>query len=324
MMQRPGIRELEEWMSHTDASGKAEVRISAVVCTHNRAEYLRKALASLANQNLPPDQCEVVVVDNASTDNTRAVVEEFTHVPNLRYVFEPVPGLSQARNTGWRSARGEYVAYLDDDAIAAPDWLSCYLDAFEAFGEGAGSVGGRAELIWEAPRPDWLPDQLLTHFSLFHWSDQPVVLGKEQWLSGCNLAYSRRVLERIGGFPTNLGRTGSSLMGNEENYVRRRLDSIGSGSVYDPRIAVRHHVPAQRLSQDWFRRVSFAQGTSEAVLVRTMQQVSALGRFSLVVKRIAWTLPRLALSFVQPGRAARFRRECQVRESLGYILAMLR
>ena len=100
----------------------AALRISAVICTHNRAAYLQKAIQSLIEQTLPKDQYEIIVVDNSSTDNTKQVVsrlqaaclrsQEKTDACGLqleacdlvRYVFEPVLGLSQARNTGWKAA----------------------------------------------------------------------------------------------------------------------------------------------------------------------------------------------------------------------------
>ncbi|MEE8471432.1 MAG: glycosyltransferase family A protein [Dehalococcoidia bacterium] len=101
------------------------IRVSAIICTHNRSDYLRQAIQSLADQTLPTEQYEVIVVDNGSTDNTRAVVEGFDHIANLRYVYEPILGLSQARNTGWQNARGEYIAFMDDDAIGYPtSWKS--------------------------------------------------------------------------------------------------------------------------------------------------------------------------------------------------------
>ena len=94
------------------------VQISAVVCTHNRAAYLRKALQSLVDQTMAQELYEIIVVDNASTDGTKQVVSEYSGASNLRCLYEPVIGLSRARNTGWGNARGEYVAYLDDDAVA--------------------------------------------------------------------------------------------------------------------------------------------------------------------------------------------------------------
>ena len=129
------------------------VRISAIVCTYNRSTYLRKALGSLVDQSLSKDQYEVIVIDNGSQDDTRQVIDEFSWMPNLKYVYEPNLGLSQARNTGWRNAHGGYVAYLDDDAIACPRWLEKILEVFENVKPRPGCVGGKIEPRWELGHP---------------------------------------------------------------------------------------------------------------------------------------------------------------------------
>src|SRR3989337_3554689 len=104
--------------------------ISAIICTHNRVEYLTKAIQSLVDQNIPKSKYEIIVVDNCSTDSTREVVEKFSSKSNIRYIYEPTLGANKARNTGWRNARGKYIAYLDDDAIASPVWLCRILQGF--------------------------------------------------------------------------------------------------------------------------------------------------------------------------------------------------
>ena len=97
------------------------IKISAIICTFNREQYLHKAIQSLVEQTLEGELYEIIVVDNCSTDRTKQVVtEKFAHISNLRYLYELILGISQARNTGWQNARGEYIAYLDDNAIASP------------------------------------------------------------------------------------------------------------------------------------------------------------------------------------------------------------
>src|SRR3990170_3383610 len=119
------------------------ILISAIVCTHNRAPYLFKALRSLDNQTLDSALYEVIVVDNASKDNTKEVFREFSGKTNWRYIYEPDIGLSRARNTGWRNAHGAYIAYLDDDAVACPEWLENIINVFETFKPSPASVWGR-------------------------------------------------------------------------------------------------------------------------------------------------------------------------------------
>ena len=300
------------------------VRISAIVCTHNRAGYLCKALQSLVDQTLAPWEYEIIVVDNGSQDNTKQVVSEFSNVPNLRYLSEPIIGVSRARNTGWRNAEGVYVAYLDDDAVACPGWLAKFVDVFETFEPTPGAVGGRIEAIWEAPRPDWLSDKLLGFLSIYHWSDVPIVLNEQQWLSICNMAYPRELLQTVGGFREDLGRQGTKLLANGENYLRQQLDSLGYRSVYHPEIMVGHHVSPPRLTKKWFRERAYWQGISDALMSTSHNGIHVAPRAWLALRRIAWTVPRSLAMLIAKNSAARFRRQCQLLEAMGYVSGLWR
>lgn len=295
------------------------VRISAVVCTHNRAGYLRKALQSLVDQTLAPWLYEIIVVDNGSQDNTKKVVSEFSNVPNLRYLSEPIIGLSRARNTAWRNAEGEYIAFLDDDAVACPGWLAKFLDVFETFQPRPGAVGGKCEPIWEAPRPDWLADEMLGRLSVFHWSDVPIVLNERQWLSACNIAYPRELLQAAGGFREDLGRQGNKLRAGGEAYLRQQLDLWGLCSIYHPEIVVGHHVSPSRLTKRWFREAAYQMGLSHAIMLNPDGRLFLALRARLALTRIGWALPRLFLMLIAANSATRFRRQCQVLETIGYV-----
>src|SRR5438309_70244 len=107
-----------------------DTQISAIICTHNRDVYLGAAIDSLLEQDFTAD-FEVVVVDNGSGDRTREVVEQRAADPRLKYIFEPTIGLSVARNTGARVASSEILAYLDDDAVASPQWLQVLDSAYQ-------------------------------------------------------------------------------------------------------------------------------------------------------------------------------------------------
>ena len=106
------------------------LRLSIVICTYNRADLARQAIASVLAQDFPSSEYELLVVDNRSTDHTGAMAQEFcASNPNVRYLIEKEIGLSHARNCGWQAARGEYVAYIDDDCKVPPSWLSADLAA---------------------------------------------------------------------------------------------------------------------------------------------------------------------------------------------------
>ncbi|MBV8883192.1 MAG: glycosyltransferase family 2 protein, partial [Chroococcidiopsidaceae cyanobacterium CP_BM_RX_35] len=184
------------------------VLISAIICTHNRANYLAKAIQSLVEQSIPNEYYEIIIVDNCSMDITKDVVEKFSKYITIRYVYESMLGLCYARNTGWHNAKGKYVAYLDDDAIACSHWLEKIIEVFGAVTPRPGCVGGMVKPIWEASRPSWLSDELAPSLTVIDWSDTPhVILNlSKQWLVGANIAFPREVLEQTGGFVSGLGR----------------------------------------------------------------------------------------------------------------------
>lgn len=308
-------------------------RISAVICTHNRAAYLKKAIQSLVNQTLPKEQYEVIVVDNCSTDDTKAIVEGFEPFGNLRYIYEPTLGLSQARNTGWQNARGEHIAFLDDDAIACPGWLERIVAAFETVHPRPGSVGGKVIPIWEIERPAWLPKGLEIALAIIDWADKPLYLTeKHQFLVGANVAYPREILEACGGFRTSLGRRGRNLLSNEEYFLERHLRKQNLGIYYDPQIYVYHHILAERLDKRWFYRRFFWQGVSNEILqyVETSQKDADwrywryLGRALVNVFRLIGYLTILLPLLILTNPGARVARKCHAYACFGQIWAQVR
>src|SRR5580704_1493640 len=102
------------------------MRITVILCTHNRCRSLAKALESVAASQLSTStDWEVLVVDNNSSDQTREAVETYCrrYPVRFRYVFEPQPGKSYALNSGIREALGEILAFMDDDVTVEPTWL---------------------------------------------------------------------------------------------------------------------------------------------------------------------------------------------------------
>jgi len=208
--------------------------LSIVICTANRADALAKALASIAGARMPADAVEVLVVDNASNDHTRAVVEaaQATMPASLRYLHEPKRGLGHARNCGLQAARGEIIAHTDDDCLVAEDWIERILAHFDAAPE-IDFLSGRADLH----DPDDLPVSIMT-------SDTPVAMGPHDVpyhvVIGCNMAFRRRVTARIGGWDPRFG-AGALLRAGEEMDFAYRACRAGFLVVYRPDVAVRHH-----------------------------------------------------------------------------------
>jgi glucosyl-dolichyl phosphate glucuronosyltransferase len=303
------------------------VRISAIVCTFNRAPYLRKALQSLIVQTLSPEQYEILVVDNHSTDNTRQMVqEEFGHLPNLRYLYEPVQGLSQARNMGWRNATGEYVAYLDDDATACPAWLEKMLAAFDTLTPRPGCVGGKIEPLWEIPQPAWLSDALVTYLGAMDRSPTPITSRDELLFFGGNAAYPRALLASVGGFAVGLGRKGTKLLSGEELLLWRRLRDAGHYCYYDPAISIRHHIHAARLTKAYMLRRLYWEGVSEAISNASEHSLSTYRRRRMAgasARQLLRAPKHLAEIIFPTDDPVRFAQNGMALLQIGYILGLM-
>ncbi|MGH6878987.1 MAG: hypothetical protein ACREHV_16635, partial [Rhizomicrobium sp.] len=164
-----------------------------------------------------------------------------------------------------RAAAAPLIAYMDDDAIAEPNWLSALEGAFQKFGESAHVVSGRVDPIWGAPRPPWLPDDLLGSVSIVNWGGEARFATAKEWAAGTNIAFRTEHLIAVNGFSVNLGRNGGghALLSNDETDVISRLNEIDGRLVYAPKAVVEHLVAAERLTQPWFRRRTVWQATSE-------------------------------------------------------------
>lgn len=237
--------------------------VTAAICTCDRHALLAEAAESLRAQDLDV-QYDILVVDN-SADQQRAAVERNRYAsPGIRYVIEPRPGLANARNVASALCETPVIAFLDDDAVAAPDWLGRLLEGFERF-DGAAAVGGRVDPVWPAPRPRWLPDEMLGALTIVDWGGELRIAGEGEWLAGANVAFDNAALRAIGGFPAYLGRIGNerALLGNEDNEVIRRLREQCHAIVYAPEARVAHRIAPLRLRQGWFRKRAAWQAVSD-------------------------------------------------------------
>jgi len=310
--------------------------MSGIGCTRGRPTLRPLAIASLVGQTLPQADYEIVVGDNdpmigqdgctAGRAGALRHLAAFSQIPNLRYLHEPTLGLAPARNAGWHAARGEIVAFLDDDAMAAPGWLAAILDVFDTWLPQPGAVGGPVVPRWAAPPPAWLAPELWPNLSLVAWSDRPCELGADRWLPGCNMALPRALLAELGGFPEALGRRGGRLLGMEDTFVQARLRQAGLAIAFDPAVRVTHLVPADRLRPAWFRRRAFWNGVSLARARLIESPDSPRDRLHLARSALRRRLlQRRVWSCWLPGgmTAERVAGQCASVGWVGYVLAML-
>lgn len=226
---------------------KKKPSISAVVCTYNRSTLLQKCLESLVNQTVSKSNYEVIIVDNNSSDNTQEVATFFTtKFKNISLVRENKQGKSYALNTGISVSQGQYIAFVDDDAQAQPDWLEKILDAFDTIDPKPVSVGGEIYPWYEHPPPGWFTDDL----EIRSWGSQKCFLKPpraQHGFSGSNIAFRKDVLLEYGGFPVDYGPKGEVFALGEETALSNQIYKDYPFFWYDPAILVFHFVPAGKM-----------------------------------------------------------------------------
>lgn len=241
----------------------SEPLISAIICTHNREQYLGAAIDSVLQQDFA--DYEVIVVDNASSDRTRNIVDQRLDNSRLNYVYEPVVGLSVARNTGAATARAAILAYLDDDAVASPRWLKTIYEAYQS-NEKLAIAGGKVTLLWPdgITSPSWLSPDLAGNLGAYDLGETLIEIQNPGLTPrGLNYSIRRTFLEKIGGFDVNLGRVGKNLLSNEELHMTELALQDGWQVAYLPDALVAHNVAPERINKRWFLNRGWWQGISE-------------------------------------------------------------
>lgn len=241
-------------------------RISVIICTYNRADSLTRAVTAFREQEKTAD-AEIIVVDNNSCDRTSQAVRhcahDLRHVLPVTYVDEPVLGLSRARNAGIAAARGDILAFLDDDARPAPGWLAAIDDVFAQHPETA-AAGGPVVPEFQRPRPPWLGAGIEGYYSILDLGAEAIEFPRQQLPFGTNMALRRCALGDLR-FSESLGRKGGSLASGEEFDVLTRLRARGGEIVYAPAMRVHHVIPAERLRTEWLFARARAGGVSLAL-----------------------------------------------------------
>lgn len=239
---------------------------TVVVATYNRASALRLMLESLERQRVPRGfTWDVIVVDNNSTDGTRTIVESFVAMnpERIRYLLERRQGKTFALNTGLAAARGDVIAFTDDDVILDPHWLGRLVHAVRA--HGCACAGGRILPVWSRPRPAWIemegPYRLGSVVVSMDLGDAPCWFDTTDTLPlGANMAITAAALKRVGLFRTDLGPAAGSEIRGEDSDICRRLIAAGERLLYVPNATVFHPVDERRLHRRYFRRYYFDQG----------------------------------------------------------------
>ena len=239
--------------------------VTAVLCTHDRARRLERTLASLVGLRVAPEQpWELVVVDNASRDDTAAVLSRMACVLPLQPMCEPRLGLSAARNAGVRAARGELVLFIDDDVDVDPAWLGAHVAAAGRW-PGAAYFAGRVDAEFEEPPVRWITEQrgalsgMLCELDL---GPDERRLAPDEHPVGPNMAVRRAAFAHAD-FDERLGLRGRDQIRGSETSLFRALSRQGAWGVWVPAARVRHRIAREQATWRHFWR--YYRSTGRAI-----------------------------------------------------------
>ncbi len=234
-------------------------RLSVVICAYNRTDFLFKGLSALKNQTADKSMYQVIVVDNNSTDNTKELCLKFIEENpdlNMKYYTETQQGLSFARNKGLEVSDTEFISYIDDDGIAGKEYVENLIKAFDNNPKYS-ALGGKIEPIYESgEEPVWMSKYIFGIVSKVDYGDKQKEFTKK-FPVGCNMAFKKEVLLKIGGFNTDLVYRG------DEKYVFLRLKEENVKILYAPDVFVNHFIENFRVTSEHIDKVSRSIGASE-------------------------------------------------------------
>jgi GT2 family glycosyltransferase len=276
-------------------AGQRRSTISVVVCayTERRWSALSEALASVLAQSPPPLEA-IAVIDHNDTlrDRVRDAFPQVQVIANAE-----TQGLSGARNTGLDHARGDIVAFLDDDAVAESGWLAALTEAYSD--PQVVGTGGVVLPLWKGRKPPWLPDEFLWVVGCTYRGVPERAMPIRNPI-GANMSLRREPCLVAGGFSSGLGRVGRTPLGCEETElaIRLRQEDAAAIVLHVPRARVHHEVGPERQRWSYYVARCWSEGISKAIVSRLVGAEAALSAERRYVTR---TLPTGAMRAVGQG-----------------------
>ena len=261
--------------------------LSFIVCTYNREQYIYECLSRLA-KNTEQAGWEIVLVNNNSTDSTAAECERFEKdFPKVkcRYFVEKQQGLSFARNRGIAEARGEWLVFIDDDAMVEEDYIANLKGHLMSHPE-ASAFGGKIEPFFEDGEPEWYSKWSMGFVSAIDRGSKVHVFPENKFPIGANMGIKREILNKVGVFNTELGRTGNNLLAGEEKDLFNRIRKVGGAIYYFPNIGVKHCIPGRRTTNEFVARLAYGVGISERLRTQHIGSFAYCKR--LFIECIKW------------------------------------
>lgn len=289
--------------------------VTFIICTYNRQAYLDDTLKSILQPDAADLNIELLVIDNNSEDQTKAVVQKYKESSEdifIHYVKEENQGLSHARNRGIKEANAEYVVFLDDDIRATesliPAWISFFNDHPDAT-----AAGGKIHVQFDDPRPEWMSHFLLPLLGYHDLGNSFKRYPKNKFPFGGNMGFQKSIFKEVGLFNTDLGRKGTSLGAKEEKELFRRIRNHNEEIFYLPDAFLYHRVNRGRLTVDYIRKQAMGLGTSMKLHLKKastgQKALSGLSEFAKFVVSVPLAIGyAITLKFSKAKMLFQFRR----------------
>lgn len=240
--------------------------LSIIICSYNRASYISDALTSLYGQSSGLDDFEVIIVDNNSIDNTKEVYAQWRQTNTngqFTFISEMQQGASFARNTGAAIAKGEWVCFMDDDAVATTDYVKNIIKHIQDQPFIVG-FGGRIIPKYIPGEPKWMSYYVSSLVGNFDYAPTACAFENGKYPLESNMIVKKSVYDQIGGFNVNLpGVVGTLRIGGEGKELFYKIIALGHTIYYDPSICVHHVVEVKKLTSEYMYRVASGIGRGE-------------------------------------------------------------
>ena len=253
-------------------------KISVIICTYNREEFLPNLIKSITQQTLDKQQYEILFINNNSTDQTETLCQQYIQqysAWSIRYFVETQQGLSYARNRGITEAQGEYITFADDDALLAPDFLQQVCNHLDQHPDIA-EVGGPIYLKYLGKIPAWENPYMNSLLGYFHPSSTSYQMKRKnkKYPRGSNMTFRTHIFSTCGHFNVALGRVKRIMLGGEEKDIAFRILDQQKKISYIPEAIVYHLVPEYRTTTSFIRTQALGTGNSEQIRSKTNQEYS--------------------------------------------------
>lgn len=238
---------------------------SVIMITKNRADRIQAALRALKDLAYPSTRYEIIVVDNGSTDHTEMVAKEELSTASCKtaYIYQPNGCLCTARNAGIAAAGGDWIGFIDDDAICRPDWILHFLLGLLAVPDAVG-MGGPVELPPEYRTPGWWRPRHSGLLSCKQGPSQISTLKKLENPYGLNMWIKGSIFRKVGNFDERMDIWCPTIADETELFIR--IQKTGGTVIFVPEAKVTHYVHISRLTYFNLIRRSFLVGRSQQTL----------------------------------------------------------